>query len=524
MALPESKAAAAAGMPAAEKSAGPAPDVSKGVVQGFADPLPRPLKHQLRRAMEVTSLVAVDLAALAAAFALAYLLRAAVLPQLFAAFPPILPPHLAERLWWLPLVVLGCLAYEGLYVKRHSFWREVGHMVKAVTLAYLVVLAVVTVTKTGGEVSRTFVVLSWLFTLFLLPAFRYAGKNALARAGIWRQRVLVLGAGQTGELVVRVLGRDPYLGYQVEGVLDDDPQKKHKIFTVNGKTAVRVLGGFRDSDRVMAATGVRNLIVAAPGLSGPVLVGLVNRLQKACESVTVVPDLFGLPVMGVEANYFFDDRFLVLQLKNNLASRANIFLKRAFDLVVGSLVLALFLPLMALIALAVKLDSPGPVIFAHKRIGRGGREFRCYKFRTMVANAWEELDRLLKENPDLHAEWERDFKLKNDPRITRVGRFLRRTGLDELPQIFNVLKGEMSLVGPRPIVKKEVLRFGPYIDDFYLVRPGITGLWQVSGRNDIDYGDRIRLESWYVRNWSLWLDLTILIRTVAVVLARRGAY
>lgn len=247
--------------------------------------------------------------------------------------------------------------------------------------------------------------------------------------------------------------------------------------------------------------GVRHLVVAVPGMPARELVALVNRLQREAASVLVIPDLF-----------------------NNLASPVNVLFNRSFDLAAGTVVLLLALPLMAAIAVAVKLDSPGPVIFAHRRIGRGGREFKCYKFRTMVVNAEAVLQELLSKDPALRAEWKRDFKLKNDPRITRVGRFLRRTGLDELPQIFNVLKGEMSLVGPRPIVKKEVLRFGPYIDDFYLVRPGITGLWQVSGRNDIDYGDRIRLESWYVRNWSLWLDITILIRTFGVVLARRGAY
>ncbi|MEM3434110.1 MAG: sugar transferase, partial [Candidatus Methanomethyliaceae archaeon] len=170
------------------------------------------------------------------------------------------------------------------------------------------------------------------------------------------------------------------------------------------------------------------------------------------------------------------------------------------------------------------LDSPGPVLFRHRRLGLGGREFWCYKFRTMHVNAEEVLQKLLASDPALRAEWERDFKLRNDPRVTRVGRLLRRTSLDELPQIFNVLKGEMSLVGPRPIVEKEVPRFGLFASDYFSVRPGVTGLWQVSGRNDTGYEHRVRLESWYVRNWSLWLDLTVLIRTIGVVLARRGAY
>ncbi|MCL6572493.1 MAG: exopolysaccharide biosynthesis polyprenyl glycosylphosphotransferase, partial [Bacillus sp. (in: Bacteria)] len=255
------------------------------------------------------------------------------------------------------------------------------------------------------------------------------------------------------------------------------------------------------------------------------LVGLVNRLQRSSESVLVVPDLFGLPVMGVEANYFFDDRFLALNLKNNLASRTNIIMKRAFDLVAGSLILIMILPLMALIALAVKLDSPGPVIFAHRRIGRGGRKFMCYKFRTMHLNNDKILDDYLKNNPTARTEWEKYAKLKGkDPRVTRMGHILRKLSLDELPQIFNVLSGSMSLVGPRPYLPREKQRMGTFADTILMARPGITGLWQVSGRNDIDFEGRLFMEAWYVRNWSLWLDLTLLIRTVGVVLVRKGAY
>ena len=179
---------------------------------------------------------------------------------------------------------------------------------------------------------------------------------------------------------------------------------------------------------------------------------------------------------------------------------------------------------MALIALAIKIESPGPAFFKQQRVGRNGDIFDCYKFRTMAINAQEILGAILKNDSTLREEWESNFKLKNDPRITRIGNLLRKTSLDELPQILNVLKGEMSLVGPRPIVQKEVPRFGYSINDFFIVRPGITGLWQVSGRNDIDYSERVRLEAWYVRNWSLWLDITILIRTVGIVLSRSGAY
>ncbi len=197
--------------------------------------------------------------------------------------------------------------------------------------------------------------------------------------------------------------------------------------------------------------------------------------------------------------------------------------KRSFDLVGGLLLLLALFPVMFAIALLVKRDG-GPILFRHKRIGANGKSFCCLKFRTMCADAEERLQKLLAEDPEARAEWERDFKLKDDPRVTPLGNFMRQTSLDELPQLFNVIKGEMSLVGPRPIVTAEAARYGAAFRDYLGCRPGLTGLWQVSGRNDIDYDSRVRLDSNYARQWSLGRDVSILVRTIGVVLGRTGAY
>lgn len=198
-------------------------------------------------------------------------------------------------------------------------------------------------------------------------------------------------------------------------------------------------------------------------------------------------------------------------------------LKRLMDVTGAVGFLVVFAPLFALIALLVRLSGPG-VIFAHTRVGRGGRLFPCYKFRTMVPNAQAVLDRLLGEQPALRAEWEKDFKLKDDPRITGIGRLLRKYSLDELPQFWNVIRGDMSLVGPRPVVPDELRRYGKRASVYLAVRPGVTGLWQVGGRNDVDYAERIRMDSTYVAKQCLLMDLSILVKTVAVVFQRRGAY
>lgn len=198
-------------------------------------------------------------------------------------------------------------------------------------------------------------------------------------------------------------------------------------------------------------------------------------------------------------------------------------MKRCVDLVGGILLLLALLPVMLILALLVKRDG-GPILFRHKRIGANGKSFYCLKFRTMCVDAEQRLQKLLAEDSEARAEWERDFKLKNDPRVTSLGHLMRQTSLDELPQLFNVIRGEMSLVGPRPIVTAEAARYGAAFRDYLGCRPGLTGLWQVSGRNDIDYDSRVHLDACYAREWSLVRDISILLRTVGVVFGRTGAY
>jgi len=206
-----------------------------------------------------------------------------------------------------------------------------------------------------------------------------------------------------------------------------------------------------------------------------------------------------------------------------LDSRAQL-IKRILDVIFATALLVLALPFALLIALAIVLETPGPVFFVHTRIGKGRRRFRLWKLRSMVVNADAVLDQYLKQHPELRSEWSNSHKLKDDPRVTRVGRLLRRSSLDELPQLLNVLRGDMSMVGPRPIVEDEVPKYGPAFSLYSRVLPGLTGLWQVSGRNDTSYRKRTELDSEYIRNWTVWKDLVVLLKTVRVVLFGHGAY
>ncbi len=475
--------------------------------------------------LAIPSLILVDLIAIALSFLIAYAARTYFLPFLFpSVFPAEMLANTIQSLWWVPLIYIACLAYEDLYQKRLPFWTEVEKTLKAGTLAVVFSILLLYLGKISGTTSRAWVIITWLLTILVIPQIRYFGKIALIKMHIWNKPVIIVGAGKTGQLIVNALTREQTMGYEVIGVLDDNLDLSG---LVNPKTKynIPILGTFDEAAKVLLETNVQEVIVAAPGLPTKELVELTNRLQSLANNVMLVPDLVGLSMSGIEVGYFFDEQTLLLNVKNMLRSSFNRGIKRLFDLMIGLLFLILSAPLMLVISLVCKLDSPGPVFFKQKRLGQNGRTFVCYKFRTMYLDGEKSLKYYLKKNKQAKQEWETYNKLKNyDPRVSRVGRVLRKFSLDELPQLFNVILGDMSLVGPRPYMMRERIQMGSLSNDIQVAKPGITGLWQVSGRNEIEFEGRLKLDVWYVRNWSLLLDMILLIRTVRVVLKREGAY
>jgi undecaprenyl-phosphate galactose phosphotransferase len=262
-----------------------------------------------------------------------------------------------------------------------------------------------------------------------------------------------------------------------------------------------------------------------PSLDPERLSSITARVQSYAVNTMVIPDLKGIALLNTDLLHLFYEEIFLMNIKNNLKLRSNRLVKRVFDIGVSLAMLPFILPLIGLIAVIIRLETPGTAIYTHDRIGRDGATFRCFKFRTMYYDAEERLRELLKSNETLRSEWDRNRKLKGDPRVTKIGNFLRKTSLDELPQMFNVFLGEMSLVGPRPVTQDELT--GHYKDMSticFSVPPGITGLWQVSGRSDTGYDRRVKLDAWYIMNWSLWLDVVILFRTIKVVSRMDGAY
>jgi Undecaprenyl-phosphate galactose phosphotransferase WbaP len=468
--------------------------------------------------VETLSLFCCDIAMLYLAFRLSIVVRTAVFPTFYRGFPAALPFAHYGDIGWIFLVWIFFLYYEGLYTKTFSFWDEIKALWLAVFFATAGIFTIVSIGKLTELISRTVILLMGALSLIALPLMRIIAKRILRSLGLLKRRVLILGAGATGTLIASAIKGEPNYGYQVIGFLDDDAEKAG--MKIDG---VKVHRGVDRASEYVKACNITDIFIAMPGAGKDRLQRLINHLQHKVERIFFVPDIFGVAVLGTNLQHYWNEEAFALELRNNLAEPFNIIVKRIFDIAISVLLLPTFLLLMTVIAIFLKLDSEGPVIFSQERIGRKDGTFRCFKFRTMYRDAEKRLMGLLEKDADAKEEYEKFWKLRNDPRVTRVGRFLRATSLDELPQILNVIRGEMSLIGPRPYLPAEKGDLGEQVDTILLTKPGITGLWQVSGRSNTSYNYRILLDAWYVRNWNLWLDVVILIRTVKAVLNRDGA-
>lgn len=458
-------------------------------------------------------LLAVDYIAIVAAEQAAYLLRNLLVPMGGKL-------HISWLNFWVvfPAIYLLYANMEQLYSRRIPFWHIMQKLFHVSSYATISIILLLYIAEAAASTSRLFIAFFWGLSFFALVLFRYLAKVVLSRLQLLQLPVLIIGAGKTAEMFVQGVKSDLGMSYDVIGLLEDNKPVPGIL------DKYPILGSFADAEKVIKATKVQHVIIAAPGLEQAKLTQLIYNIQPLVKNVGVIPNLVGVSMGGIEVECMFNEKLMLIRLKNNLARPLNRYIKTAFDYTLTLLCTIAISPILLVIAAWIYTDSPGAVIFKHTRIGKGGKPFPCYKFRSMCVDAKERLEELLAKDPEARAEWERDFKLKNDPRITKSGAFLRKTSLDELPQIFNVLKGEMSLVGARPIVKEELERYGEYVGDYLMAKPGITGLWQVSGRSNTTYEERVLMDSWYVRNWSVWHDIVLLVKTFKVVLLRKGAY
>jgi Undecaprenyl-phosphate galactose phosphotransferase WbaP len=426
------------------------------------------------------------------------------------------------------LLLIIVFWYQEQYVKRRPIWEEIRLTCTTIFIFSLFHLGASYLVS--HHVIKLLNVLFWVCLIFMLPILRYVTKQILIKLTLWQRDLYIIGFADNAIATYRLLMANKILGYNFLGFINLKlADLKHanvpdEIYIDNMPQSILNKDALLNGSIYEKASNTE-IIFAVSSLELLNYSKLINILQARYAFISIVPDIAGLPLYGVELNHFFGNEQLFLRLQNNLGRRFNRIIKRFTDIILSLAGIIVLSPLLVVLAILVRASTGSyNVIFKHQRIGLNGKHFYCMKFKTMYENSQEILAQLLASDEAVKQEWERDFKLKDDPRITRVGKFLRKSSLDELPQLFNVLLGEMSLVGPRPIIDAELLRYGEDAYYYKLVRPGITGLWQISGRNDIDYTTRVRLDVYYVKNWSLWYDFVILLKTVFVVLTKGGAY
>ncbi|PZO13342.1 MAG: undecaprenyl-phosphate galactose phosphotransferase WbaP [Burkholderiales bacterium] len=423
----------------------------------------------------------------------------------------------------IALAMVGWMwTVQGHYTahRRKPWWDEARQMIHVILLAAMLDTMVMFLAK--WPLSRLWTGATWGLVLVCLPLSRLAMRSWLLRAGLLTQPYVLIGHPEDVEKAAAALASEPLLGYRPVAVVCPDP----------GARLVQLGGGLVAAPTALTP-GVREFL-ARPGTYQ--LVGvlgirdnnwlreLAQELMLTRDDLVMVPALGGLPIYGMEVSHFFSHDVLLLRARNNLNRRGPQVLKRALDIVGAAALLVLLTPLFAWVAWRIRRDDAGPVFFVQKRVGVDGQLFEFIKFRSMVMDADGALERWKTENEKLYVQYlASNFKLANDPRVTKIGRLIRRTSIDELPQLINVLRGDMSLVGPRPLLARELGDYGNSIAAYGKARPGITGLWQISGRSTSTFQHRIKMDLWYVRNWSLWYDLVIMLRTVRVVLRQEGA-
>lgn len=469
----------------------------------FAYPPAAPSRALCWQGIRATApIVAADLMALAASG----LLAAAAVHLIWPHAPVLLQP-MAVVVALLPLAYWLCGLYSPV---GSSPILELRHLIQINSIGFIAAAL-------GGLLAPPlplWCLAAWVGSVGLVPLLRSIVRRHCARTEWWGRPTLVISPMETADAVVLTLMHAPTCGFRPVAVTDPaGPCWSPLTPAINDAAQLK---------KVVREQAIRYAVVHVADPGPAAVKEIFARYSALIPHLIVLSDAPDLPSLWTPARSC--GRLGGTELSNARLLSSLWTLKRAIDVVVALIVLVMSFPLMAAIALAIKLTSPGPIFYGHQRLGFAGKWFQAWKFRTMHPDGDAVLRDHLAANAEARQEWERDQKLRQDPRVTRIGGFLRRSSLDELPQVWNVLKGEMSLVGPRPIVAKEVVKYGNVFGKYAAVKPGITGMWQVSGRNEVSYEERVKLDQYYIANWSPWLDLYILAKTIIVLIRRDGAY
>jgi exopolysaccharide biosynthesis polyprenyl glycosylphosphotransferase len=484
--------------------------------------LERPVSKKAEVVARITARLLVDMTAFFGAIYLAFWLRFEN-AYIVRTFPPesaVAFNAIALALVLTAPVLFFALKICGMYDTRTRvrILDRIPKIAGAVNV-YLVFLLVMSFLMDSSLSARGFLVFFWAFCIVFLFAGRSILHFVLSLSGISdvvMRNTLIVGSGKVGKEIARKLRRHDTFGLRPVGFVDDDPL--YTEFCEPELSNMCVLGGLNDLSRIIGDFDVEKVIIAFTATSSEQLLDLASKCNKMGVECSIVPRLFEVITDEITVNEI--GGIPLIRLREKKVEGYKKLLKSAEDYILGSIALLITLPIILGAAIAIKLDSPGPVFFRQKRMGKDGKTFNCLKFRSMVQNA-EELQEELQEMNEAEGPL---FKIADDPRITRVGKWIRKSSIDELPQIFNVMAGQMSMVGPRPPIPEEVERYKGWHTQRLNVKPGITGLWQVSGRSDLPFDEMVKLDLYYIETWSVWQDFKIILRTISAIVSSNGAY
>ncbi len=424
--------------------------------------------------------------------------------------------YLTSSLWWIPVIFIIMISYRSLYTLKKPFWHESKRLLLSCLMTFLIVFSIVSLGKLSNFVSRLFLIFLFGYLVIFVTLFRYILKTKVLNRKYLAESIVIIGSSNYLDHVKHSILHENGLCFYVAGVVLTDNCK----YTGSQK----ILGHISDIENIIKKYNIISAVVVKNEVDKS-FEKILNNLQINLNKLLIVLDSQGIGFSNTEAVQLLYTGLNYIQINNNFKSLLNSIVKRFCDIILSIILLPFLLVLIGIIAVLIKATSKGPVFYGHKRVGRYGKEFKVLKFRSMYQDADIRLKEILDNDEEARKEWNMYYKLKNDPRITKIGQFLRKSSLDEVPQIFNVLKGEMSFVGPRPVLQDELDKYYKELSSYYyMVHPGITGLWQISGRNELNYEMRVAKDSWYVLNWSIWLDIVILFKTPGAVFQKKGAY
>lgn len=401
---------------------------------------------------------------------------------------PIFGNFYIQKYYWIIFITSLIFLFEKIYFVRYDFWSDTKRVYKGLIISFVTVFTVITLSKMSGDYSRAFLTFFYFIMIFSIPVSKRLLKRILFKFDFFKQKIKVVGNSSLVDKMRDEVNANWYFGYI-------SVEKKYNM-----------------------------VVIISKNLSVEHLQRLIKRYSRFTRNIYIVPYMYHLDFTHTNVVDYFNIRLSAIHIENRLLNYKNIFIKYIFEKSLVILIFPFALILHLFISFLIKLDSKGGVFFKQKRLGRKGERFSCYKYRSMYINGDEILKDYLEKNPDEIAYYSIYHKYQNDPRITKIGKILRATSLDEFPQFFNILRGDMNLIGPRPYMLDEKEKIGKYNEEIILeVKPGITGLWQVSGRNELTFEERIELDKWYIQNWSLWMDFVIFMKTIKVVLGKVGA-